>query len=430
MRPLLLAAMLAAFPLQAVHAQALPVTPIDSIVAVVDEDVILRSELDLAVANISHQIAASNQGELPPREVLERQVLERLVMMRLQVNRANDSGIRISDEELQQAVSSIAQQNKMSVADLRQRLEADHLSYDEFQSNLRDEVTVQRLRQRYVQSSVQISEAEIDQVLSTTQVGGPEIHLANLQVSVAEGATPDEVAAAKQKIDGIRAQVERGELDFRSAAIRYSQAQNALDGGDLGWRTGDAVPPVFASMLKTMKPGQVTEAVRGPSGFQIVQLIDTRDAQPQKLTQYHAQDIMVAVSDVVPEEVARQKIEAMRERIAKGEDFAKVAKEGSDDTQTRAAGGDMGWFAADAWGTAIGGQVKQLADGEMSAIFRSDVGFHFIKRLGSREQDVTDDNRRNQAREIIGQRKADESYERFLRQLRAEAYVDSRLGGA
>ncbi len=428
--PVLLASALAAFTSPMLQAQALPAAPIDSIVAVVDEDVILRSELDLAVANITHQITAANQGDVPPKDVLERQVLDRLVMMRLQVNRAGDSGIRISDQELQQSVASIAQQNKMTVADLRQRLEADHLSYDEFQSNLRDEVTVQRLRQRYVQSSVQISEAEIDQVLATSTVGGPEMRLANLQVSVGEGATPGEIAAAKTKIDGIKAQIERGEIDFHSAAIRYSQAQNALDGGDLGWRTGDSIPPVFAGLLRTMKPGQVTEAVRGPSGFQVVQLVELRQAQPQKLTQFHALDIMVAVSDVVPDEVARQKIEALYQRVEKGEDFGKVAREGSDDTQTRAQGGDMGWFAGDAWGTAIAGQVRQLTDNQVSPIFKSDVGYHFIKRLGTREQDVTDDNRRNQARETIGQRKADEAYERFLRQLRAEAYVDTRLGGA
>jgi peptidyl-prolyl cis-trans isomerase SurA len=427
--PVLLAAVLAVFP-AAPRAQALPLEPIDTIVAVVDEDVILRSELDLAVANISRQIAASQQGAVPPRDVLERQVLERLVMMRLQVNRAGDSGIRISDQELQQAVAAIAQQNQMTVADLRARLEADRLSYAEFQANVRDEVTVQRLRQRYIQSSVQVSEAEIDQLLATTAVGGAELHLANLQISVAEGATPEQVLAAKRKIDDIKAQVESGAIEFRAAAVRYSQAQNALDGGDLGWRAPDAIPPVFAGMLKTMKPGQVTEAVRGPSGFQIVQLVEQREAQAQKITQYHAQDIMVAVNDIVPDELARQKIEALRDRIAKGEDFGKVAKEASDDTQTRAQGGDMGWFAADAWGTAIGGQVKQLADGQVSAPFKSEVGYHLIKRLGTREQDVTDENRRNQAREIIGQRKAEESYERFLRQLRAEAYVDTRLGGA
>ncbi len=432
MKPILsvfLAASLAAAPVTRAPAQALPSNTIESIVAVVNEDVILRSELDMAVANISKQIASSQGGQLPPQNILEAQVLERLILVRLQVDRATESGIRISDQELQQAVAAVASQNKMTVDQLRQRLAADNLSYTEFQSNLRDEVTVQRLRQRYVQSSVQISEAEIDQLLATKQIGGPEVRLANIQISLAEGATPDEIALAKNKIDEIKGMIDRGELDFRSAAIRYSQAQNALDGGEIGWRTMDSVPPAFAAILQSMKPGQVTDAVRGPSGFQIVQLEEVRQPQQQKVTQYRAQDILVATSDSVSADVARMKIDALRARIVAGEDFAAVAKEASDDTQTRAQGGDMGWFQADAWGSAIGSQVQQLADGELSPVVQSDVGFHLIKRTGKREQDITEENRRNQAREVIGQRKAEEVYDRFLRQLRSEAYVDSRLGG-
>jgi peptidyl-prolyl cis-trans isomerase SurA len=427
--PALLAAVLAVFP-AAPRAQALPLQPIDTIVAVVDEDVILRSELDLAVANITRQIAASQQGAVPPRDVLERQVLERLVMMRLQVNRAGDSVIRISDQELQQAIAGIAQQNNMSVQDLRARLEADHLSYAEFQANVRDEVTVQRLRQRYIQSSVQVSEAEIDQLLATTQVGGAELHLANLQVNVDEGATPADIMAAKKKIDDIKAQVERGEIDFRSAAIRYSQAPNALDGGEIGWRSYEAIPPAFASVIRTMQPGQITDPVRGASGFQIVQVEEMREAQPQKVTQFKASDILVRVTEVVSAEQARQKILALRDRIAGGEDFAKVAREASDDTLTRTQGGDMGWFAVDQWGTAVANQLQNLRDGELSPVFQSDVGFHLIMRIGTREQDVTEENRRNQARQIIGERKGEEEYDRFLRQLRSEAFVESRLAGS
>ncbi len=411
------------------QAQAAPAQPIDSIVAVVDEDVILRSELDRAVANISAQFA-SKPGQLPPQDILEKQVLERLIMMRLQVTRANESGVRISDAELQQAVAAVANQNKMTPEQLRQRLAADNLSFEEFRANLKDEVTVQRLRQRYVQSQVQISEAEIDQLLATKQVGGPEMRLANIQISLGEGATPADIATAKTKIDEIKAMIERGEIDFRSAAIRYSQAQNALDGGEIGWRTSDAVPPIFVNALRTMQPGQITDAIRGPSGFQIVQLEEIRQPEAQKVTQYKALDILVRTSDVVSVESARQKIQALRERIAAGEDFGKVAKEASDDTLTRNQGGDMGWFQADQWGTAIGNQVKQLADGELSPVFQSDVGFHLIKRVAMRDQDVTEENRRNQAREIIGQRKSDEVFERFLRQLHADAYIESRLGGA
>ena len=410
------------------HAQALPTTRIDSIAAVVDESVILRSELDRAVANITSQYA-SQPEQLPPRDILEKQVLDRLVLLHLQVQRANDSGIRIADAELQQAVGSIASQNNLTVEQLRQRLAADGLGFDEFRSNLRDEITVQRLRQRYLQSSVQISEAEIDQALSAQQFGGEEMHLANIQLNLADGATPDEIAAARSRIEGIKSMVERGEIDFRSAAIRYSQAQNALDGGEIGWRTIEAVPPVFANMLQQMQPGQITEPVRGQSGFQIVQMIEKRGAQQQMVTQYRASDIMVRTSDLVNAEAARQKIEALHARVVGGEDFAKVAREASDNTNTRNAGGDMGWFVADQWGTAIAAQITSLKDGEVSPIFQSEVGFHFLKRIASRQQDVTEENKRARAREVIGQRKGEEAYERFLRQLRSDAYVETRLGG-
>jgi peptidyl-prolyl cis-trans isomerase SurA len=427
--PAILVAALAGLPSLPVQAQALAASNVDTIAAVVNEDVILRSELDRAMANVMRQFA-SQPASMPPREVLERQVLERLIITRLQIDRANDSGIRISDQELQQAVTQVASQNNMTIDQLRERLTNDGLSFAEFQTNLRDEVTVQRLRQRYVQSSVQVSEAEVDQQLATRQAGAADVRLANLLIGVPDSATPEEVAAAKAKIDGIRAQIEGGEIDFRSAAIRYSQGPNALDGGEIGWRSLDAVPPVFADMLRALKPGQMTEVVRGSGGFQIVQLEELREQTAQKATQYHAQDILVATTEVVGVEQARQKAEQLRARVAGGEDFAKVAAAESDDTQTKAKGGDMGWFAADAWGTAVGEQVQALADGQVSPVFQSDVGFHIIKRLGVREQDTTSESRRNQARATIGQRKADEAYERFLRQLRSEAYVELRLGGA
>jgi len=421
--------LLAIAPVATTLAQRLPSSTVDSIVAVVDEDVILRSELDIAIGNITAQFAAHPE-QLPPHDILEKQVLDRLVIMRLQIVRAHDSGIRIADSELQQAADTIARNNQMTMSQLRDRLTAEHLSYEEFQANLSDDMTVQRLRQRYVQSQVQISEAEVDQFLATRQVGGQELRLANIQINVADGATPDEIAAAKTKIDEIKGMVERGEIDFRAAAARYSQAQNALDGGEIGWRASDAIPAAFITMLRQMQPGQITEALRGAGGFQIVQLEEIRDPQPQKVTQYQASDILVRVSETVNAEAARQKAEALRDRIVAGEDFAKVAKDASDDQITRAAGGDMGWFHADQWGGAIAAQIQSLADGEMSPVFQSDVGFHIIKRIGTREQDVTDENRRNKAREIIGQRKAEEVYQRFLRQLRADAYVESRLGGA
>ena len=405
-------------------------TPVDSIVAVIDEDVILRSELDRAVANIVKQFGNSQTQQLPPRDVLERQVLERLVMLRLQVARANDSGIRVSDAEIQQAVTGIANQNRMTLDQLRQRLVADGIAYDEFVANLREEMLVQRLRQRFIQSRVQVSEGEVDQLLATREVGNNEVRLAAIQIVLPEGATPAQIQDAGTKITEIKAAIERGEIDFRSAAIRYSQAPNALEGGEIGWRSLDAIPPAFVAIIREMKPGDITAPVRNASGFQILQLVETRTGQAQKAVQYNALDILVRTSDVVSAEQARQKIEALRDRIVAGEDFGKVAREASDDTLTRNKGGDMGWFQLDQWGGAVAAQLQRLADGELSPVFQSDAGFHLIKRLGMREQDVTEDNRRNQARSIIGERKGDEEYERFLRQLRSEAFVESRLSGS
>jgi peptidyl-prolyl cis-trans isomerase SurA len=401
-------------------------TAVDGIAAVVDEDVILRSELDRAVNNVVAQYANSPQ-QLPPRDVLERQVLDRLVLMRLQLMRAQESGVRVADAEMAQAVQSVAQRNQMSVEQLRERLAADGMSYDEFLTSLREEMVIERLRQSYVRSRVQVSETEIDQLLAVRQIGGTEVHLENLLVALPDGATPEQLATAKRKVDGILALIRKGEMDFAAAAIRYSDAPNALDGGDLGWRTLDAIPPAFVGMLQTMKPGDVSEPVRGPSGYQLIHLAETREPGKQTLQEFNARGLLVRVTPTLPSEAARQKAQELHDRIAAGEDFATVARAESDDTLTKAEGGDMGWFPVNAWGTAVGAQMQALADGQLSQPFQSEVGWHVLQRVGVRETDVTDKNRRNQAREIIAQRKAEEEFERFLRQMRAEAYVESRL---
>ncbi|KFN41506.1 peptidylprolyl isomerase [Arenimonas metalli] len=428
--PLLLAGLLAlGSALAPTPASAQDTIPLDGIVAVVDEEVILRSELDRAVGNILAQYA-NQPGQLPPREILERQVLDRLVLMRLQLVRARDNGIRVSDGELNQAIQSVAGRNRMTQDQLRDRLAQDGLGYEEFRNSLREELMLERLRQSYVQSRVQVSEAEVDQLLAVREIGGPEVRLSNILVALPDGATPEQIATAERKITGIREVIMKGELDFRAAAIRYSDASNALEGGDIGWRGYDALPQNYVGMIRAMSPGEISQPLRGPSGYQLVQLVETREAGRQTATEYNAQGILVRPTPTLPPEAARQKIEDLHRRLVAGEDFAKLARENSDDTLTRADGGDMGWFAINTWGTAIGNQVQQLADGELSAPFQSDSGWHIVRRLGVREQDVTEVNRRNQAREVIGARKAEEEFERFLRQLRSEAYVETRLTAA
>ena len=400
---------------------------VDSIVAVVDEDVILKSELDRAVANVRNQYQG-REAQLPPENVLQRQVLDRLVLMRLQVARAESTGIRIGDTELNQTLQSIAGQSGVSIEQMRAQIEGGGLSFDDYRRSVREELQMRRMQQRVVQSRVVISESEIDQFLALRNVDSTEFQLANLLVALPDGATPEQVATAEQKINGIKALMDRGEIDFRAAAIRYSDDRNALEGGDLGWREANSIPPRFAELIQGLQPGQYTAPIRGPSGFQMVQLVGVRESGPQTVTEYQADHLLVAVNDVVGEEAARRKIDELRARIESGDDFAKIARENSDDTFSRNRGGRLDWFSGETFGPAVTQQVQSLQDGQLSAVFRTEAGWHVVRRIAERQQDVTDENRRQRARQQIGERKAQDEFERFLRQLRADAYVESRLG--
>ena len=430
--PLLLAVAAAlALPAPA-HAQ-LATAPVDGIVAVVDEDVILRSELDLAVGTITRRFA-QNPQQLPPRNVLERQVLDSLVTQRLQVARAESAGIRIADAELEQAIAGIAQQNNLTLAQLAVQLERDGLTMAGFRTSLREELMTQRLRQGIMRSRVQVSESEIDMQLAAQEgAGSREFRLSNIVVGVPNDASPAQLAEAQSKIEGVRALVERGEMDFAAAAIRYSNAPNALEGGVIGWRRATEIPPQFLQLLEGMQAGQMSQTIRGPSGLQIVRLDEVRaggEIARQVEQQFKARGLLVRITELVSAEEAMAKVVAARARIEAGEDFATVARELSDDTMSRNQGGDMGWFEKNAWGSAIAQQLDQLADGQLSQPFRSDVGVHLLLREGVREQDVTEQVRREQAREAVSARKAEDEYERFLRQLRDEAFIDNRLAPA
>jgi peptidyl-prolyl cis-trans isomerase SurA len=412
-----------------VHAQlAVPTVPVESVVAVVEEDVILRSELERAVANILAQYADRSE-QLPPRAALERQVLERLILLRLQVQRARETGVRVPDAEVEESIRRIAQQNNISLDQMRTQLAADGIDFPEFAQSLRDEIVVQRLRQQVVQSRVQVSETEVDILLASESLQSGRVRVSNILVGLPDGATPEQIELAKTKIDGVRSLIDRKEMTFQAAAIRYSDAPNALEGGDLGWRRFDEIPPLFASLLETMQTGEVSPAVRGPGGYHLLQLVERSNDGPQQITEYQARHILVRADEVVSREEARARVDALLARVRGGEDFATVARAESQDAATRNQGGDLGWFPVDGWGQAIGAAVSSLQDGEISEPFASDSGWHILLRMGSREQDVTEQLRRNEAREAIGRRKAEDEYERFLRQLRDEAYVETRLAG-
>lgn len=406
-------------------AQSLPLTRVDGIAAVVNEDVILITELQRATGNFLAQFAGKEQ-QLPPLPVLERQILDRLVVSRLQIERANEMGIRIGDVELEQAVQSVASNNRMSVDQLRQQIALDGTTFDQFRRDLRNEILIQRLRQRVVQSRVAVSDTEIDLALAA-RGEDRQVHLAHIQVALPDAATPEQIETASKKIDGIKALIDKGEMDFTAAAIRYSDAPNALQGGDLGWRGMSEIPNLFTRIVQTMKDGDISQPVRGPAGYQLIRLIESRETGRSTVTEYRARHMMIRTSEVVSSEQAKAKLETLRARIAKGESFEKLARENSEDTATRDAGGDMGWFQQEAWGGGVAKQIVELEDGKVSPVFQSEAGWHMIERTATRTQDVTEESRRNQVREVIARRKGEEEFERFLRQLRSEAFIDVRI---
>jgi len=427
---LLFLLMLAATPLQAqmLPQKANPNNPqmIDRIVAVVNDGVILQSDLDQAMQTVMQQYAG-HESELPPRNVLERQVLQRLILMKLQVQKAAEQGVRVSNDEVNQATANVAKQNHMSVDQLRAAIQQQGGSFSDFQQKLAQQVMVQRLRDSVIKKDVTITDAEVDNLLKNPAYSGAQVHLAHIRITTPSGASASDIQSAHDKAEAAIKAI-RGGTSFSSAAIQYSDADDALKGGDLGWRSLDEVPPAFVDIIGKMQPGQISPPLRGPNGFQILKLIGRRAPQAKMVTEYHARQILIRPTQLVSPKQAEKKINDIYHRIVdKHEDFAKLAKKYSDDDTTANNGGDMDWFPADAWGSAIQQQLESLKDGQVSKPFQVQGAWDIVKRVGVRHKDRTDQMRRKQARQAIGTRKAREAYENFLRQLRAQAYVSIRV---
>jgi peptidyl-prolyl cis-trans isomerase SurA len=396
--------------------------PIDRIVAVVEDDVILQSELNDAVAAIQQQYA-NQPGQLPPIDVLRRQVLDRLVLMKLQLQRADDQGIRVSDSDVDQAVQAVASQNKMSPDQLRAAVEQSGMSYASYRQQLHDQLVVQKLHENVVHNSVSVTDSEINNLLNSPSYKAGEVHLAHIQISIPSGASAADIQTAQNKAEQALAAI-KGGMVFKAAAIRFSDAPDALDGGDLGWRRMDEVPSAFVDTIGSLKPGEVSGILHGPTGFHIIQLVDQRAQSKQMVTEFHARQILIRPNELRSQTQAQQKAEDIYNRIVnKHEDFAKLAKDNSNDDTTANAGGDMGWFQLGDWGTLVSQKLQGMKDGEISQPFQSEAGWHILQRLGTRNSDMTSQIARDQARQAIGNRKADQAYEDFLRDLRSSSYV-------
>lgn len=404
------------------------VAAIDSVVAVVNDDVITRRELDDRLRMVVRQL--QKQGTpLPAPEVLEKQILERMIADMLQAQFAKESGVRVDDMQLDLAITRIAQQNGFpSLAEFRAKLEAEGVDFKKFREEIRSEIISTRLREREVESKLVISDTEVDNYLANkAKMGGAseEFHLAHILVVVPEQASADKIQAARDKAEQASAQL-KGGADFAQVAAGASDAKDALKGGDLGWRPGDRIPPLFMNELQKLQPGQTTQVLRSPSGFHILKLIERRSGSaPVVIVQTHARHILIKTSEIVPESEARRRIMEIKARIEAGADFAEQAKRFSQDGSAQ-QGGDLDWLSP---GQTVGEfeeAMNKLQPGMIGAV-QTQFGWHLIQVLERRSTDVSEQQQRQQARQAIGTFKSDELYQDWLRQLRDRAFVEYRL---
>ena len=422
LRPLLLGAALLAATAQA------QVRPLDRVVAIVDNDVVMQSQLDARLREVQQTIDKRG-GALPPEHVLSQQVLERLIIENIQLQIGERSGIRITDEELNQAMGTIAQRNGMSLEQFRDALARDGLSYADARDQVRREMVISRVRQRRVAERIQVTDQEVQNFLAS-DLGkmqlSEEFRLANILIPVSEGASSNEIQAADRQAQELYQQLQQG-ADFAQLAVARSASENALEGGEMGWRKAGQLPPPFDSMISQLNPGEVTEPVRTPGGFIILKLIEKRGGDTQVRDEVHVRHILIKPSEIRSEEETRRLVERLYQRIVAGEDFAELAKNFSEDPGSALNGGDLNWIDPNALVPEFREVMSNTASGELSKPFKSLYGWHVLQVLGRRATDNSTQFREQQAANLLRNRKYDEELQAWLRQIRDEAYVETKL---
>jgi peptidyl-prolyl cis-trans isomerase SurA len=402
--------------------------PLDGIIAIVNDDVVMASELKRMVRRVEKELEQRG-GEMPPERVLNRQVLERLVLTKIQIQTAKQTGVQVDDETLNRAMSNIAAENGMTLAQFRRAVESDGYGFVQFREDIRNEILVSRLRQRQVDSLIHVSEREIDNYLATQarqeKIDG-EYHLAQILVAIPEDADAEQREAAREKALEALARLRRGD-NFEQVAIAVSDDQEALEGGDLGWRKAGEIPAIYAEVATALREGQVSEIIESPNGYHIVKLLGVRGGAAGLITQTHARHILVKPDDLVSAEAARERLDRLRDRILAGEDFAALARLNSADKQSAAKGGDLGWASPGDLVPKFEDAMAALTPGGVSEPFETEYGWHIVQVLERRKRDNTVEAMRAQAREAIRRRKGEEERQAWLRRLRDEAYVEYRL---
>jgi peptidyl-prolyl cis-trans isomerase SurA len=402
---------------------------LDRVAAVVNDGIVLRSDVETQLQIISQRIQQAGQ-QLPPRNVLRQQVLERLVLQELQMQRADRLGIRVPDEAVNQALAEIAQRNNVRFSDLPAALEAQGLDYRDYRDEVRREMTLQTLRQRDVLARVYVSPREVDQCIAkrkASPAADDEFNLAHILVAIPSTADEREIAERSSRAQAVYERAKQNE-DFGQLAITYSDSGTALEGGALGWRKASQLPSFVAEIIPGMQAGDVTEPIRTPSGLHIFKVLEVRGGQaPALVSQVHARHILMKPNEVEDDDTVRQKLTQIRNRVLAGESFEAIASVTSEDPGSAAEGGDLGWAGPGAFVAEFEQQLDALDENEISQPFKSPFGWHIVQLLGRRTYDASGDLTRNRCVAQLREARADEETEIWLRRLRDEAFVEYHM---
>ena len=404
------------------------VVPLDRVVAIVDNDVIMESELESRLNTIRMQLQERNTA-LPSEDILKQQILERLIIENLQLQIADHAGARIDDNSLNDAIRNIAQRNGMTLEQFRDALQQDGLSYTEAREQIRREMLINRVRQRQVMERVQVTDREVENYRNSEEGRRQlaiEYRLGHILVSLPDGATPNQIAEGSKRAEEVYEQLKKG-ADFAQTAVATSQGQNALEGGDLGWRTAEQLPTLFANIATDLKKGEVSRPIRSPSGFHIIKMTDSRGNEQLFQEQIRARHILVKPNEVRSDLEAQELARTIYKRLESGADFAELAKAYSDDPGSALDGGSLGWANPDDMVPAFRDKMLTEPANVPTKPFRSAFGWHILEVQDKRQEDISEQVRTAHIREIIGQRKFEEELQVWLRELRDQAYVEIKL---
>lgn len=409
-----------------------PATPprvvqVDRIVAVVNDEVITQNDLDERVSLVVRQFQRQG-GELPPADALARQILERMIDDLLQVQLARETGIRVDDLTLDRTVERIARENNLSIAEFRAALERDGIRYPRFREDIRNEITMARLREREIENAIVVTDAEVETELARQareKTGGSEYRLSHVLVLVPAQAGNEQIEQRRRRALLALTELRRG-ADFAQVAATYSDAPDALQGGSLGWRSSGRLPALFLEALERLQPGDVSDILRSPNGFHILKLLEKRAlAATQGVQQTHVRHILLRSREGLSEAEARERLQRLRDRIEGGEDFAELARLHSEDASAP-KGGDLGWVAAGDTVPEFERVMNALKDKQVSQPVQTPFGWHLVQVIERRSDELSEDRKKIAARQAIRARKADEAYQDWLRQMRDRAFVENR----